>query len=360
MKKIVDNFKTLGGKHCVTTALKQIFDYYNCFISEEMLFGLGCGLDFVYLNLASFPMISGRNKPFVFEKMLADNLNIKIKCKSSTSNANAVKKTKQIINNNKPVIIYVDMAYLKYLNLNKESHFGGHAVVLFGYDDEKQHYYISDRDNSNFAIRTPKQPIKSDFHLVSYNELAKARNSKYRPFPANNKYLDIDLTDFKGVTEQSVVTSITLTCNKMLKAPAKLLGINGINKFSKEVLTWNKFKIEKLKLAGINNYFQISADGGTGGGMFREMFADFLVESAALLNSTVIQNLGYSYKQEAKKWNIISELMWQLYQTANKNILKEISNISQKISVTELSLLTQLQYEINNIRRNGTEAHSLQ
>ena len=255
MKKIVEGFKPLGGKHCVTTALRQIFNYNNFNITEEMLFGLGCGLSFVYLNLASSPMISGRNKVFEFEQLLAQNLNIDIKCKSSTSYNNALKKAKQQINNNQPVLIYVDMAYLKYLNLNENSHFGGHAVVLFGYDDDNEHWYISDRDNADYAIKTPKGPIASDYHLVSYNELEKARSSKHRPFPAKNKYLKIDFTDFKGVTEGNIKAAIRSTCNNMLNAPAKLLGINGINKFSNEVLKLSKVSSDKLKLAGVSTTF---------------------------------------------------------------------------------------------------------
>lgn len=53
------------------------------------------------------------------------------------------------------------------------------------------------------------------------------------------------------------------TCNTMLYPPAQLLGINGILKFSKEILKWKQFSPDKLRLAGITNYFQIRADGGT-------------------------------------------------------------------------------------------------
>lgn len=79
-------------------------------------------------------------------------------------------------------MVYVDMPYLKYLGMNSASHFGGHAVVLFGYDDERQIFYVSDRDHSNFPIRTPKGTIANDYHLVSYQEMENARSSSFRPF----------------------------------------------------------------------------------------------------------------------------------------------------------------------------------
>ena len=60
-----------------------------------------------------------------------------------------------MIDQDKPILIYVDMPYLSYLGLNKNSHFGGHAVVLFGYDNELERFWISDRDNHDYPIRTP-------------------------------------------------------------------------------------------------------------------------------------------------------------------------------------------------------------
>lgn len=62
MKKIIEEFETSGGKHCITHALKQVFTYYGHPLSEAMLFGIGEGLDFTYINLAHAPMVSGRCK----------------------------------------------------------------------------------------------------------------------------------------------------------------------------------------------------------------------------------------------------------------------------------------------------------
>ena len=71
MKHIIENFVPLGGKHCITNALKQIFYYYDHPLSEEMIFGVASGLAFTYINLANSPMVSGRSKLFEFERKLA-------------------------------------------------------------------------------------------------------------------------------------------------------------------------------------------------------------------------------------------------------------------------------------------------
>lgn len=342
MAKLIEGFKTSGGKHCITSALRQVFDYYNYPLSEEMIFGIGSGLSFVYINLEKSPMVSGRTKPFEFEKLLGERLNIDIKCKSSSKYMIASNKVKKLIDSNNPVLIYVDMAYLDYLNLGEDNHFGGHAVVLFGYDDEKRKFYISDRDNWDYPITTPKGDISNDYHLVDYKELEMARSSNHRPFPANNKYLSINLNEPREITSLIIRQAIKETCDNMLDAPAKLLGLNGIEKFSKEVLKWKKFDDDKLKLAGITNYFQINADGGTGGGIFRKMYGDFLIEASHIFDSYRMRELGILYVDISKEWDSISDLMWQLYETGDVNLLQKISNILKDIHSRETMVLTEL------------------
>ena len=332
----------MGGSHCITNSLKQIFCFNDYPISEEMLFGIGRALSFVYINLKDSPLISGRIKPLEFENNIAAALNISIKCRQSKNHELATKKLHDQIKNNIPVMIYVDMAYLKYMNLSENNHFGGHSVVVFGFDDEKNCFYISDRDSSDNKIHTPKGKIGNDFHLVSYDELKIARNSNYRPFPANNKWLQFNFSGAIKINTDILKTAIFNNVNSMLNAPAQLLGMNGIYKFSKEVRKWKNFDENKLKLAGITNYFMISADGGTGGGAFRNMYGKFLIESSFLLNSREIADIGEKFIQIAKDWDKTANSLKMLYETGNVKLLNNISNGTQKIADAEKESLTML------------------
>ncbi len=347
MKRVVDKFKPTGGKHCITTALKQIFHYYDYPMTEETIFGIGSGLSFCYINLEKSPMVSGRTKIFEFEKKLGERLNIEIKCKSSGNYKSAFDKTIKHLNEDKPVLVYADMPYLDYLNLPEDNHFGGHAIVIFGYDDENKKFYISDRDNSDYAIRTPKGDIAEDFHLVDYDRVEMARKSNHRPFPAKNKYLDVNFNEHTSITKSIIFSAINETCENMLNAPAQLLGLKGINKFSKEVLKWDKFDNEKLKIAGITNYFQISADGGTGGGLFRKMYGEFLIESRDVVEIEEFKEVGDAYIYVSKKWDTVGDLLWRLSEALDRNILKEISVLIKEIYYEEYTLLTKLKEIIN-------------
>jgi hypothetical protein len=213
--------------------LKANFYFNNYPITEEMLFGIGHGLSFVYINLKNSPLVSGRSKPLEFEENIAFALNIPIKCRQSKNPELVAKKLRDQIKNNIPVMLYVDMAYLKYLNLGERNHFGGHSIVVFGFDDEEKCFYVSDRDNNDNKIHTPEGKIGKDFHLVSYEELEKAGNSNYRPFPANNKWLQFDFSKAIEINANIIKNAILDNVDAMLNAPAQLLGINGIYKFSR-------------------------------------------------------------------------------------------------------------------------------
>lgn len=325
MKTVIEDFTPQGGKHCITNALKQIFTYYGHPVSEEMLFGLASGLSFLYLNQSASPMVSGRTKVFEFEKKLAGRLGITIKCKSSKQYSRVFQAAKHLIDEKHPVLIYADMPYLKYLDMDPDSHFGGHAVVLFGYDDAAQKFWLSDRDNHDYPIRVPKGQISEDFHLADYAEVEMARTSTHRPFPANNKYLVFDLTRYREPGKAVLCEAVMETCNTMLYPPAQLLGINGILKFSKEILKWKQFSPDKLRLAGITNYFQIRADGGTGGGIFRKMYGGFLCECAPVFQDERLPETGQRFIQTAALWDVVGEDLWQLSQNGNTELLEKMS-----------------------------------
>lgn len=343
MKHIVNNFNPIGGRHCITNALRQIFCYNGCPLSEEMIFGVASGLAFTYINLAGSPMISGRTKVFEFEDKLAHRLNISIKCKHPKNYELAFSRTVKMIDEDKPVLVYADMPYMSYLNLDKSSHFGGHAVVIIGYDDEDKIFYVSDRDNHDCPIRTPRGDIAADYHRVSFAEMELARNSSFRPFPANNKYLEFDFSGFVPITGEVIVSAITDTCQSMLYPQANLLGISGINKFAKEIKKWKNFDVEKRKKAGLTNYFQISADGGTGGGIFRKMYGQFLVEADEILPQKGLAGIGARYIDLGGQWDMLADSMWTLGENGDTDLLCVMSEQIARLGETEKLLLTQLE-----------------
>ena len=293
-------------------------------------------------------MVCGRTKVFELEKVLTQVLGVDIKCRQSSDYKNALKKTKLMLDNDEPVLVYVDMPYLGYLQLDEDSHFGGHAIVIFGYDDEEEVFYVSDRDHSDFPIRSPKGMLSEDFHKVPYEQMERARSSVHHPFPAKNKYLQIDLSNCHDVDSDMILDSIRSTCEAMLQDKAKLLGLNGILKFSQEITKWAKFDDEKLKRTAIGNYFLISKDGGTGGGIFRRMYGDFLIESSGIVKALDLEAYGRDYHGIADRWDDVADLLYELHETGDRELLAKASDIIKDLHGRESALMHALQQSVQN------------
>jgi hypothetical protein len=116
------------------------------------------------------------------------------------------------------------MVYLSYLSLPESAHFGGHAVVVFGLDENEQEAYVYDRG---------RKPV-----TVSMGDLAKSRSSRFPPFPPKHRLLKIRYPAKIRNVEEGVKDSILECCQSMLKPLIKNIGLAGIEKWSKLVVQW--------------------------------------------------------------------------------------------------------------------------
>jgi hypothetical protein len=231
MKYIIEKFEHLGGHHCITTSMKQIFKYNGIEISEEMLFGLGSGLGCFYSEFNGNPTFGARCKIGDFEENIASRLNISINLNKTVSEKKAYQSLLDLIRCGIPVMVYVDMPYLKYLNMPENAHFGGHSIVVFGIDEDENTAYISDRDSEGHKVTVSDKEEPRDFHIVSLDELRLARGSKHRPYPPENKWVTFDFSGLKAIDRAAVMTAIHTNTETMLNAPIKSVGIKGIKNF---------------------------------------------------------------------------------------------------------------------------------
>ena len=135
---------------------------------------------------------------------------------------------------------------------------------------------------------------------------------------------------------------ITETCQGMLTPPARLLGMSGIMKFSKEILRWEKFSPNKLKKTGMVNYFQINEAGGTGGGLFRRMYGGFLLEASNILQNDKFAHAGRQFIRVSEQWDDLADDLWQLSLEGDTALLKKMSDLIQHIYSVENNLYLSL------------------
>ena len=292
---MLERFKPFIGKYCETTALKRVLDYHGLSLSEEMLFGLGGGIGFIYWYMKNMPspFIGGRNgKVAEFAVTACRRLGAEVTVMETASARRGYEELKALLRDGEPAVVYLDMAYLPYFVVPEEAHFGGHSAVVFGLDEERDMVHIYDRG---------KKPV-----TVSIADLARARNSKFPPFQPKHRLLKIKYPAQIGNLSIGIEDAIIECCHNMLKPPIKNIGLAGMQKWAELVVKWpEQFNYLNLLGALMNGFMYIEI-AGTGGSAFRSMYGQFLEEASSIISKPALKEIAETIRQSAGIWSQIA------------------------------------------------------
>lgn len=345
MKHIIKNFQPMAGKHSVTCSLRQIFVHQGMNISEAMLFGLGSGLGFSYFEYKGLlsPFISGRVLPKNFEESLSRHIRVGITIHRTQSTTKAWRGVKKLVDQDIPVVIYVDKGYLSYLKVPTGLHYGGHTVVLFGYDEQEGIVFLSDRDREGYSITISADETPHDFHLVPFFELEEARGSKFKPYPPENAWLSMDFPQpFVVPRRGQIFAAIRENMYNFLNPPLGKMGLEGIEYFARALEDWEEWGADKLREAALSAFTMIDQIGGTGGGIFRKMYGGFLLEGAQFAGAPALSAIGEQYLILGEQWDEVGRMFYMLYQGEQPALLTEIIQRLRQIYKYEEGLSNQL------------------
>jgi hypothetical protein len=281
--------------HCVTGSLRHIYEQHGYRISEDLLLGLGRGLGFLYFHIGDLdPFYGGRaNVARPGEEGLeitaGRRTGVGVEAHTTGSARKAQEALRASIESSEPVMVYLDMGFLPYFDLPEGYHFGAHVVVVAGYEPESGQVLIADRD--------------AELHPVDWEVLEQARGSKFRPFPPMHKWFSFDFSAARPPGSAEVREAIAEVCRGMLEPPITNLGVKGIRKARVETLRWPKVLApEALRRTCANAAMFIDARGGTGGGIFRYMYARFLVEAAQIVPEPRLAALAPELAAIGDRW----------------------------------------------------------
>jgi Domain of unknown function (DUF4872)/Butirosin biosynthesis protein H, N-terminal len=318
----IENFKPFDGEHCETTATGTLLRQLDIEFSEQMLFGLGEGLGFIFWNMKSmnFPFIGGRVKPDVLTQNIARNLNLELTIKETSSNQKAWERVKEIIDNGKAVGLKLDCYHLEYFS--RPFHFAGHYTAIYGYDNEN--VFLVDTKQQGGQVKTTLKSL----------ELARAEKG---PMSSKNLYYTLSKTEKKVDIKTAIITAIRNNATEYLNPPITNIGYKGILKTSTEIIKW--FKTSK----DIENDFKTSAmlmeKAGTGGALFRNLYRDFLKESYEKLKIEKLKNGYEAFAEIAELWTSVSRLFEKISKTKDFKYIQQASEILKQISEKEKNIM---------------------
>ncbi|MFW9945385.1 MAG: BtrH N-terminal domain-containing protein [Candidatus Odinarchaeota archaeon] len=305
VRLVIDDFKHMAGANCQTSSLRKVLAYYGIELSEPMIIGLCSGLGFFYFYMKKmpFPMVLGLavKKTEVFERVLSI-VGGSVKVTETASENAAHNNLITLLEKGQPAITFVDFAYLPFFFAedtpipNEQSgHFGAHTFVTYGIDEEKNEAYISDR--------------YANPHVMSYEQLKAARGSKYAPFPAKNKLVELNLPKKVKNLKEIIPTAIKANLNYMYNPPIRNMGLAGFEKWRKMLPTWvTDFNDDNL-LFGLISVFIYMETGGTGGAMFRILYRDFLQEAGNLLNNNGLLKASDMFDEIVNKIRVLETII---------------------------------------------------
>ncbi len=327
------NCPALDGYHCQSNSLAKIYHFNKCPLSEEMILGLGAGMGFIYWQMkfgtSDYVFIGGRGNTKNFFEDLGKRTGVNIQQITTGSQKKAEKALLEKLNKKEPVLVFGDMGFLPWFEFPVEYHFGGHTFVVCGYDG-KDTVLASDMDHQASGLK------KGFYYPITLEQLAKARGSKFKPFPPKNNYLEFNFSNFHKPKKEDIYSSIKQTIDFMLNPPIKNLGVKGMRKTAKMLPKWPEiFPDYDLRMNLFSLYIFIEI-GGTGGGCFRYMYSRFLKEATKITGNKKLENASKMINDSGKLFSEVG-LLFKDSETV-KDINERIdraSNLFEEIAEKE-------------------------
>ena len=145
--KPIEGFQHFTTHHCVTGSLRHVYAHNNHDVSEDLLLGVGAGVGFIYWHMKGQPpFIGGRGQPKPsMEEIAGQRTGVQIQPHTTTSVKRARQTLLDMLDAGQPVMIQCDMGFLPYFDFGgEEYHFGGHVVVVCGYDAHTEQVLVAE------------------------------------------------------------------------------------------------------------------------------------------------------------------------------------------------------------------------
>ncbi|MEU7875786.1 BtrH N-terminal domain-containing protein [Dactylosporangium sp. NPDC049140] len=299
--KSFPGFTAFPARHCVTGSMRHVYQMMGRDVGEEMLLGLGAGVGFVYWHQKGQPPFLGgranvgRPGEDGLESHAGRRTGVVVAATSTSSARKAQDRLVADLSAEVPAMLQVDMGLLPYFDFPGEYHFGGHVIGVVGFDPQSATVLVCDRDTGT--------------HQVSLADLAAARGSTFQPFPPRHRAWAFDFAGQRPPTPDEVRTAIEEVATGMLQPPISNLGVAGIRKAARLVPGWPALLgAEPLRDACRNGFIMIDEVGGTGGGLFRYMYARFLDEAAAITGDLAFGEIGARLHAAGDGWQQVAAL----------------------------------------------------
>lgn len=298
---MVPGFRHRPGRHCGSTALRNLCAFHGLELSEAAAFGLAAGPCFYYFDPpGSSPsrMMNGRTARL--EPQFVELTGAAVEQQAFDDEEQSWTAVRATLDGGAPVLCLTDLYHLEHYG--RSAHFPGHAVVLAGYDAEAA--YLAD---TGFE----------ELQRSSLQALARARHSDAPPVTLHGEAFTVRdrraLAELGGRLPEAARGALALAARQMLE-PAEGMeayqGLPALRRLAAELPSWPD-RAEDWQWCARFGY-QVIERRGTGGGNFRTMYAEFLEEADGWGAAAGLDQAARRCRDVAARWTALAESLQEL------------------------------------------------
>lgn len=276
------------GRHCGSSAIRDLLEFHGLNLTEAFCFGLGAGLGITYVELPS----SGT--PYIvhvrsmgFEEKVFNTLDIDFQWRSFPNKPLAEEALDQCLSQGRPALLLTDIYHLPYFN--SSTRFPGHAIVAWGHAADAQDILVSDTE-------------RPDLLSVPRKNLTDARFSLSAPFTHHGNLFAPTQLDINVQPER--IRAVIRDNATTLRHGDRNNGLPALLTWIAELPNWQA----QAQWPWILRFaYQVIEKRGTGGGGFRTMYAEFLEQVKDILPAVEAEGLPEMMRESASAWSQLAE-----------------------------------------------------
>lgn len=281
-----------------------LFHYCGLELSEEQVFGLGSGLDFVLIhNEANDPAFYTFGRSLTMEIDVTAALGVDYREQPEPDDARAWQLVRREVEADRPTMLSGDAFYLDYRDFRV--HFPSHRYVLLGYDDEREKALVADR-------------IVPETQECSYSALALSRNPP-DSISTHNLWGKFHDTRVGRPLEDATRLALCRSARRMVGSDSSqtdLLnafassggaeirsGLRALRAWHEMFPAWRR----RADARGLATYSSNTIEKyGTGGGNFRVLYAGFLRYARSIAPDLVSERMVELMLSSAGSWRTLA------------------------------------------------------
>ncbi len=303
------------GVHPPTAALARMLDFKGVKnpvtdqpYSESLLLGIGGGVDIGYL-LYQFPHLKQPllvlgfrnqwNNTRAFFEDLTSRLYLSVQFLEFNTKKEAEESLQETLDARKTAVVWVDKAHLPYHHM--PDHLKGlinYQVAVYARDGRLWRLYLDD-------LCTHPIQLREKLFTSARSNLSQ------------NNYLMMVFTKADNISSNELREAIIegiRSCANNLTNPMKAIGISNLETWSEKLIDrhdrqgWSQvFKNRKGLFIALRTIYESIKLNGTKGFALRKLYAEFLHESAGILNNAALNTITGQYLQLANHWSNLAE-----------------------------------------------------